>query len=649
MIRAIDARGEPFAWLRSLGFNAVRLEAPPTVEQLREAEECGIWLIVPPPTSQSPDEYGTSLLQILAWDLGRQLATEQVELTRRLAQRLRSVPDESKRVIICSPAQETWQYSRMADLIVLEPPGPNNSLPLSDYGMWYAQRSRLARMGTHFWASIPTQIAPPLAEQMVALGRDSLVPMSLEPEQLRLLVYHAFASGARGLLFRSDSRLDDTDRLTQLRAKSLQRINQELVVLEPWAATGEYDGELDTGDESVRASVLKTDRSRLLLIIRRVTDQQYVAGSYNEHAVSLEVPGVPDTDEVYQVGEDGLRRIAQQRRTGVRVTLEKPRLITAIVITQDQQVINFLAGQTAALRRQQDQLVGEIAADLYSAVVETQQQLLELTSAAGLARPSTESQSLSQARSELQHFQQLVEGGGHDRAYEFLQRGLRQLALTRYQDWKLATDSFPSPVASPLCVSFFSLPQHYALGQRLRGAAWGPNALAGGDFENLSLLTSSGWKNLASTSPDLTSGVELSLHTPHAGRTALRLQCWPIDTAQAPTVIETPPVAITSAPVPVRGGQIVRIHGWVRVPDPIGGSMDGLLIYDSLTGMHLAERVLHTNDWREFTFYRAAPRDGNVTVTFALSGMGEAWLDDVTMCLLSPSGSQAQLPAAPRR
>jgi hypothetical protein len=70
--------------------------------------------------------------------------------------------------------------------------------------------------------------------------------------------------------------------------------------------------------------------------------------------------------------------------------------------------------------------------------------------------------------------------------------------------------------------------------------------------------------------------------------------------------------------------------------------MDGLAIYDSLAGIDLAERIHEASDWREFTLYRAAPRAGSVTLTFALTGMGEAWLDDVTVNLLEPAVSQAR-------
>ena len=69
------------------------------------------------------------------------------------------------------------------------------------------------------------------------------------------------------------------------------------------------------------------------------------------------------------------------------------------------------------------------------------------------------------------------------------------------------------------------------------------------------------------------------------------------------------------------------------MPKPITGAQDGLLVYDSLAGMQLAERIPASRGWREFALYRAAPTDGDVSITFALTGMGEAHIDDVTISL----------------
>ena len=67
-------------------------------------------------------------------------------------------------------------------------------------------------------------------------------------------------------------------------------------------------------------------------------------------------------------------------------------------------------------------------------------------------------------------------------------------------------------------------------------------------------------------------------------------------------------------------------------------------------GEALAGRVSVTDEWRKFTLYRAAVRSGPVMITFALSGLGEAWLDDVTVQVIPrgarPPRAQQALPMA---
>jgi hypothetical protein len=98
--------------------------------------------------------------------------------------------------------------------------------------------------------------------------------------------------------------------------------------------------------------------------------------------------------------------------------------------------------------------------------------------------------------------------------------------------------------------------------------------------------------------------------------------------------------------VRVEEGSKVHIQGWVRVPAAIVGSLDKLLIMDSLGGEVLALRVGQTSGWQQFNLYRAAPRSGAMTITFALAGLGEAWLDDVTVKTVEarPSEMAASVP-----
>ncbi len=105
----------------------------------------------------------------------------------------------------------------------------------------------------------------------------------------------------------------------------------------------------------------------------------------------------------------------------------------------------------------------------------------------------------------------------------------------------------------------------------------------------------------------------------------------PTNPEEPPVQVETAPMWLVSPPVPVEAGRVMLIHGWVKIPKRIVGSVDGLLILDSISGEPLAERILQTKDWQEFSLYRAVPRSGPMTVTFALCGLGEAFLDDVTV------------------
>jgi hypothetical protein len=139
--------------------------------------------------------------------------------------------------------------------------------------------------------------------------------------------------------------------------------------------------------------------------------------------------------------------------------------------------------------------------------------------------------------------------------------------------------------------------------------------------------------------------VQLVPTEPHSGHTSLQLRVWPADPKTFAGLVETPPVWITTAAVPVESGQLVRIRGWVDLPAAISGSVDGLMIFDSLTGPELAQRVGQTRGWQEFSLYRIAPQTGAMTVTFALTGIGAARIDDVAIEPISLAApQQARLP-----
>ena len=55
------------------------------------------------------------------------------------------------------------------------------------------------------------------------------------------------------------------------------------------------------------------------------------------------------------------------------------------------------------------------------------------------------------------------------------------------------------------------------------------------------------------------------------------------------------------------------------------------MIAESIGGEALAYRTGVTDGWQHFTLYRVATRSGPITLTIALTGLGEAWIDDLTI------------------
>jgi hypothetical protein len=214
-----------------------------------------------------------------------------------------------------------------------------------------------------------------------------------------------------------------------------------------------------------------------------------------------------------------------------------------------------------------------------------------------------------------------------------------------YWDDLVGGNKIASLATSPAAMDFQTLPSHCRLMERIRASRLGSNLLPGGDFENLDLMFQSGWKYLKSPLPAVQTAADLVASSAHGGALGLRLSVTAADVKHPPAMLEMPPVRFISPSITAQAGQIICIHGWVNVPSPITGSVDGLMIFDSLGGEALADRIGRTEGWREFALYRVAPQSGMVNLTIALTGLGEAWIDDLAVQILeSPPASFASTP-----
>lgn len=631
--RMIDYQGESFESLARLEFNTIRLASPATQQQLEEAARIGVWLVAPPPDLRAGRAISAAYDRVLAWHLGTDLGSERLSSTTWLAKQLRNVDTELRRPIACSPTSAVRDYSRIVDIIMHHAAPLGTSLRLDETEGWLRDRQQLARPGTPYWATVQSESARQIQSQINTFHGEIFATGAVDYNQLKNLTYAVLSSGARALCFTSHTPLNATDPDTQRRAATLRLLNRELIRLEPWLATGNHVATLETSARHVKVAVLEIPRSRLLLPIRSGPGSQFCLGREPTGAVTFIVPGVPASNEAFQLVSGRLHPVRHQRVAGgIRVTLDDNHALSPVVLTQDPLVIHQLSKQLATTQQDAAQLQLKIARAEFDAVTTA---ITTIISSGQQVAAATEP--LKQARARLVQSEQVILTGDYQTAGQLSHQVLQTVAAVRRAYWEDATGDYRDPVASPLLVSFSGLPIHWKLFNRLRNTKPGPSMLAGGDFENLNHMQQNGWRHFRVESPSWESQVELSADAPKSGGFSLHLRAWPTDENNAPAVIDSPPLWIRSGSVPVRSDQIVRIHGWARMVTPLQGTRDGMLVFDSLGGKPLGLRVQSGGDWQEFSLYRAVGEDQSVNVSFVLSGLGEAWIDAVSISALESS------------
>jgi hypothetical protein len=444
----------------------------------------------------------------------------------------------------------------------------------------------------------------------------------------------------RGLEFASHSRLDAQDNDTRLRALTLAILNAELDLVEPWAAAGSYSATADSNDPHVKGVLLQYESSRLLIVTRVGPHAQYVPQHANGDSVSFVVPGVPESHDLVELTIGGVRPLKRKRVTGgTLITLADFDTTTFVLMTPDPTMVNALARRLTGIASRAADLERELVARTLAGVESVERRL------PAEVRDETLSTGLiAAARQDLRAADTALRAGDRRAAYVAARRANTSLGQLERKHWERAAASLRASVASPFVGSFGTLPEHWQLIAALRASPEQANQLPAGDFEDLQTVVQAGWRHLAHPIQGVETSIEIAPGGMSSGRSCLRMEVRPQELQSAAALLESAPVWITSPPVGMRRGEIVCIRGRVRVATPVRGSVDGLMIVDSLGGEALAERFGQTNDWEEFVLYRAASGDGEITVTFALTGYGEAMIDDVTIGPMRSGVSAPQIP-----
>ncbi len=573
---------------------------------------------------------GPEFDSVLAWHLGNGLTGSHLDAVSSLASQLRAADLRGKRPILCAPDTDLRSYSRQVDLLQLGRSPLGTSLELSDYGTWLRQRHRA---GLPLWPGTPflghpckPQLSPSTSRAQLEFSSRFLhfIPASAAAEAVRLLTYTTIGSGAHGLEFQSDVPLVQ---MPPDMRRTLALLNLELELIEPWAATGAVSEPAMSLDPQLLGLVLQTDKARLLMAMRLAPGSQYVPQPAAAGPAVFVVPGVPESYEFYELSPTGLRKLNHKRVTrGIQVTLDDFQLSSLVLITPDPVVVTTLDRRLAAMSMQAVDLQREVTSQTLAQYEAIDRQLPRRAKEA----PAV-AEWLAKAQAEFADADRLLAAGDRRAAFMASRQALGPLKQLERHRWEQATALQTSLAASPFIAAFDTLPAQWRFADELHASHAGPNRLPGGDCESVPAMMQAGWRHTEHPLAGVRSTVEQSTTQAHGGRFSLRLQVAPATPGDAASLVETPPVWITTPPLPARRGELLAIRAFVRVPKPITGSVDGLLVFDSIGGEPLAERIGKTDGWKQLVLYRVAPQDGPVTVTFALTGIGDAWIDDVTV------------------
>ena len=662
--RAIDHNGEPLEAIAALGFNCVRLATPASSDLLLESRRAGLWVICPPP--QLPDVdirepeslpvFSATWDRVLLWDMGSGLAEADVETLAEHARRVRTCDVRGRRPLIAAADSGLRSLSRHVDLLVARRTVLGTSMELVDYLSWLKERPRLARPGTPFLATLSTELDPRTARQAAGLSGIGSRGLAVDPESLTLAAFTAVAAGSRGILFSSSHRIDGDDHESRARAAAARGMNLRLKPLEPWGAAGRFAATAQASDPDVQAVVLEAARARMVLVWRSVQGAQIVARHYNgdipqdSAPITLLMPGVPEAHQAWEVTPGGLRPLRPKRVTGgVSVVLDPFRSASLVLIS----------GDPAVAAHVQEQLRATAPASLASALAQARIVLADATDMLTRISPTAlgklpAAAMLAAAQSDLLEGESLA--GAHPAAATAkLERAAAIGGQLERLVWERGVVATGSMVAGPLSTSDASLAEHWRFVEALAFTTAGQELLPGGGMERIEELSGNGWRHFALKQALLRTGVEISRSQPAAGTGSLVLRAEAVDPAASPAVVETPPVWITTPPMAVPSGKLLQIEARVWVPQAVKGSSEGLLVFDSLGGPALAERVGVTPGWRRLVLYRIVPAEATgepLIVTFALTGLGEARVDAVSIRVLErgiagpPADAVTALPSA---
>jgi hypothetical protein len=625
---------------------------------------------------------------VLMWDLGSGRVAEDLPRVARVSDLLRKADPRRPRSV------GLWDgfgsYPSYATAIEFHRDPLFSSLDLSRYRDWLDQRKALVGPGRLTWGWVQNHVPDWLP---ASVGVIPNMPTGPHPEQVRALTYLHLAAGHRGLGFWSDRAAYFPDVLPTdgCHGRDLYLemwlLTAEIEMLAPvLAAAPDPAVWKATSDGNVLAAIVRGANDILVLPVWLGPHTQHCPPLATASNLSIVVPNVPAGAVPWLITPAGVTEIkgVVQEAGGSKITIPEFDVACAVVFTTDQKntgkVVRWQDHTRVRIGRQAAEVAHKLATDQYHKTLAAHAAIV----AAGGPEQYDAAEQLALCKDRIRESKLYYDLNQFDLAYREARRALHPLRAVMRADWDAAVKTLDLPTASPYAASYYTLPLHWPLAKEVACSRPGGTGLANGGFElsrkapaaGARVDSLPGWSARTLTLDPVTAQASIVNVTdavkdqPPApppvltGRfSAQRVVPQPVDFRQpafgshclqlqvlakparardgtalpAPQALERAVVRVDTPACEFAPGQLVRVSFWVKLPG-VGSSADGLVVSDTAGGEPLGARIANTYDpdrkaaiWKQYHLYRRVPATGKIAVSFALTGFGTAWIDEVAV------------------
>ena len=439
-----------------------------------------------------------------------------------------------------------------------------------------------------------------------------------------------------------------------------------------------------TPNPTIHAASISTldGRGKLLLIADLAPAAQWQPPQLAMNDLTIRVPGVPQEARAYEISLGKVRVLndppTQRVPGGIQITLPDFGPTALVLVTTDRATVDWLEAQVDRIRSVAIPMAIEQARLQYQWVAEGNGRLAALGHETRDAADLLQKAELGIKSAEEALARAASSYDDYGLAWSESRRVGRPLRVLMYNHFTAAMEALRqaatppaerdpyrpgpnepkpkkkletrvvTPVSSPPSLAFNTLPQHFLWVDWIAGATFGEDLLPSGSFNDPDDLKDGGWVDEGYA----TDGIRGSLRSwedkgPGRRGRVLRLAVEPEDEAdktaidRLPQILDHPPAAIRTPPIPVGDRNLYRISAWVKMPraSPVGAL--GLVIRDSLGGEPLQFRTTASIPaWNQVILYRRSPAEGSLTVTIGLAGYGELFVDDLRVEPIAQLGDQ---------